>query len=409
MALTDITIKKATPKDKLYRLSDADGLCLEVAPTGGKRWRFRYCFDGKEKMISLGTYPEVSLAEAREKRFAARKLVAAGIDPSADRKTKKATRAELLANSFESIGREWYTKQVKDRVWTADHAATNLRRLEKDIFPWIGSKPVTEVTAKDIRAILDRIRSRGVIETARRARTLCGQIFVYAISTDRAQYDIAASLKTYLPPTSKTKKHMASVTDPKELAPLLRAMDAYQGGLETQCALKLLPMLLLRPGELRHIEWAEIDFENAQINIPANKMKMRQPHTVPLSSQAVSIFEAIKPLTGHGKYVFPSVRSAARPISDNTLNAAFRRMGYSGEVVTGHGFRATARTILDEVLGFPADHIEHQLAHAVRDANGRAYNRTSHLTARQKMMQQWSDYLDGLKAGAKILPLQKAA
>lgn len=409
MALTILQVKNAKPKEKDYKLTDSGGLYLLVASTGGKRWRFKYRFDGKEKLLALGTFPDVSLIDARDKRDEARKLVAAGVDPSADRKCKKASRAELLANSFESIGREWYTKQVKDKVWTADHAATNLRRLEKDIFPWIGSKPITEVTAKDIRAILDRIRSRGVIETARRARTLCGQIFVYAISTDRAQYDIAASLKTHLPPTSKTKKHMASVTDPKELAPLLRAIDTYQGGLETQSALKLLPMLFLRPGELRHLEWSEIDLEAAQINIPANKMKMRQPHTVPLSRQAIAIFEEIKPLTGHGKYVFPSVRSATRPISDNTLNAAFRRMGYTGEVVTGHGFRATARTILDEVLGFPVDHIEHQLAHAVRDANGRAYNRTSHLPARQKMMQHWADYLDGLKTGAQVIPLHKAA
>lgn len=409
MALTELQIRKAQAKSANYKLSDGDGLFLLVTPNGGKWWRLKYRFDGKEKQLSFGTYPEVSLADAREKRFEARKLVAASLDPSAERKAKKAARAELLANSFESIGREWYTKQVQDRVWTADHAATNLRRLEKDIFPWIGSKPITEVTAKDIRSILDRIRSRGVIETARRARTLCGQIFVYAISTDRAQYDIAASLKTYLPPTSKTKKHMASVTDPKELAPLLRAIDTYQGGLETQSALKLLPLLFLRPGELRHLEWSEIDLETAQINIPANKMKMRQPHTVPLSRQAIAIFEEIKHLTGHGKYVFPSVRSAARPISDNTLNAAFRRMGYTGEVVTGHGFRATARTILDEVLGFPVDHIEHQLAHAVRDANGRAYNRTSHLPARKKMMQHWADYLDGLKAGAQVIPLRRAA
>lgn len=409
MTLTVLQIKAAKPKDKDYKLTVGDGLYLLVATTGGKRWRFKYRFDGKEKLLALGTFPSVSLSDAKDRRDEARKLLASGVDPSADRKNKKIVRSEMLANSFEAIGREWHSKQVKDNIWTADHASTNMTRLEKDVFPWIGSKPITEVTAKDIRTILDRIRSRGVIETARRARTICGQIFTYAIATDRAQYDVAASLRKYLPPTSKTKKHMAAVTDPKELAPLLRAMNGYQGSLEAQCALKLLPMLLLRPGELRHIEWAEIDFEAKQINISATKMKTREPHIVPMSKQVIAIFEDIKPLTGAGKYVFPSTRSASRPISDNTINAAFRRMGFSGEVVTGHGFRATARTILDEVLGFPVDHIEHQLAHAVRDPNGRAYNRTAHLEARRKMMEHWTDYLESLKTGAKVIPLRQTS
>ncbi len=409
MAITELQARKAQGREKAYKISDGDGLFLLVTPKGGKWWRFKYRIDGKEKLISFGTYPEVSLQQAREKRFEARKLVAAGLDPSAEKQAAVAAKRELQANSFEVISREWHKKMIADKKWTPEHSATIMTRLEKDVFPWIGSKPITEVTAKDIRTILDRIRSRGVIETARRVRTICSQVFTYAISVDKAQYDIAASLRKHLPPTSKTRKHMAAVTDPKQLAPLLRSIDGYQGSFPAQCALKLLPMLLLRPGELRQLEWQWIDFDDAQINIPANSMKMKHPHVVPLPEQAIAILAEIRPLTGTGRYVFPSIRSAVRPMSDNTVNAAFRRMGYDGDTVTGHGFRATARTILDEVLQFPPDIIEHQLAHAVRDPNGRAYNRTSHLPARRKMMQQWADYLDGLKAGAKVIPLKRAA
>jgi integrase len=405
--LTAMEVEKTKPGDKEKKLYDGKGLLLIVTPAGGKWWRLKYNFDGKSKTISFGTYPEISLAQARDRRDEARKLLAIGIDPSANRKAAKSTRQELLANSFEAIAREWHQKEVKDKTWSAEHAATIMTRLEKDVFPWIGSKPITEVMAKDLRAILDRVRSRGVVETARRVRTIAGQVFTYAISTDRAVYDIAASLKKHLPPTSKTRKHMAAVTDPKELVPVLRAIDGYQGGFAAQCALKLLPLLFVRPGELRHMEWTEIDFETAEWNIPGVKMKMKQPHLVPLSRQAVEILTEIKPLTGSSKYVFPSTRTNTRCMSDNTINAAFRRMGFDGETITGHGFRATARTILDEVLQFRVDFIEHQLAHAVKDPNGRAYNRTAHLTERRKMMQTWADYLDGLKSGAKVIPLKR--
>jgi integrase len=408
MKLTDMQIRKALPKDKDYRLPDGDGLFLQVTTKGGKWWRFRYQFEGKEKLLSLGVYPDVSLADARERRHEVRVLVARGTDPSADRKKVKEKKAELSANSFQALAKEWHKNQVSNKAWSADHAATIMTRLEKDVFPWVGSKPITEMTAKEIKGILDRVRSRGVIETARRVRTIMGQIYTYAISTDRANYDISAGFKSYLPATSKTRKHMASVTEPKELAPLLRAMDGYQGGFVALCALKLLPMLFVRPGELRHMEWAEIDLETAEWNIPGAKMKMRLPHLVPLSRQAVEVLTEIKPLTGHGKYVFPSTRSFSRCMSDNTINAAFRRMGFDGETIVGHGFRATARTILDEILGFRPDLIEHQLAHAVRDPNGRAYNRTAFLPQRKEMMQTWSDYLDGLKAGAKVLPFKKS-
>jgi integrase len=409
MGLSDVQIRKALPKDKDYRMPDGDGLFLQVTAKGGKWWRLRYQFEGKEKLLSLGVYPDISLADARERRHEARTRIAKGIDPSADRKADKEKKAERSANCVEVIAREWHEHMIGNKAWSADHAATIMTRLEKDVFPWIGSRPIIEVTAKEIKAILDRVRSRGVIETARRVRTIMGQIYTYSIATDRANYDISAGFRGYLPATSKTRKHMASVTDPKELAPLLRAMDSYQGGFVAQCALKLLPMLFVRPGELRHMEWAEIDLEAAEWSIPGKKMKMGVPHLVPLSRQAVAVLKEIMPLTGHGKYVFPSTRSFSRCMSDNTINASFRRMGFDGETIVGHGFRATARTILDEVLGVRPDLIEHQLAHAVRDPNGRAYNRTAFLPQRKEMMQTWADYLDGLKTGVKTPPSPKGA
>jgi len=407
MALTDIQVKSAKPKEKDYKLSDGGGLYLLVATTGGKRWRLKYRFHGKEKLLALGIYPDISLSEARNRRHEARNLVANGIDPSAEKKVAKEAKAALQANSFETIAREWHKHMQGRKEWSKEHAETILTRLEKDIFPWIGSKPITEVNARTIKDILDRIRSRGVIETARRALTIMGQVYRYAIMTDKAEYDISAGFRGYLPAISKTRKHMAAVTDPKELAPLLRAIDTYQGGHVAKCALKLLPLVFVRPGELRHMEWSEIDFDAAEWNIPGQKMKMKEPHLVPLSKQAISILKEIQPLTGNSKYVFPSTRSFARCMSDNTINASFRRMGFDGDTITGHGFRATARTILDEVLHQRIDIIEHQLAHAVRDPNGRAYNRTSHLAERRRMMQQWADYLDKLKSGAKVMQLSK--
>jgi len=406
--LTAMEVEKSKPGSAQRKLYDGKGLILIISPSGGKWWRFKYSFAGKENTISFGTYPEVSLADARQRREEVRKLLTKGVDPSTARKQERAEKDELRSNRFESIAREWHEKMKSENAWTADHAVTIMNRMEKDMFPWIGSKPITEVTAKDIRTILDRVKGRGVVETARRCRTIASQVFTYAISTDRAIYDVAASLRKHLPPTSKTRKHMAAITDPKELSPLLRAIDGYQGGFAAKCALQLLPLLFVRPGELRHMEWAEIDFEAEQWNIPAEKMKMKQPHIVPLSRQAIDILKELYPLTCHSKYVFPSTRTNTRCMSDNTINAAFRRMGFDGETITGHGFRATARTILDEVLQFRVDFIEHQLAHAVKDPNGRAYNRTAHLAERRKMMQTWSDYLDGLKQGAKVIPFKRA-
>ena len=405
--LSEVKIRNAKPRDKAFILTDGDGLFLLVTPSGGKLWRFRYYFDRKRKDIAFGTYPEIPLADARQRRDEARRQLANGIDPGAVRKAIKAARNEAAANSFETIALEFHIHRKNE--WTQDHAATIMTRMEKDIFPWIGAIPITAVTAKDIKGVVDRVKSRGTIEAARRLLTIISQVFTYAISTDRANFNIAQGLKGYLPPTSKTRKHMSAVTDPRELAPLLRAMDAYQGSFVAQCALKLLPLFFCRPGELRHIEWSEVDFESEQISIPAPKMKMRADHIIPLSSQAMAILKELHPLTGHGKYVFPSVRSLSRCMSDNTINAALRRMGFDGSIVVAHGFRATARTLLHEVLQANPYVIEAQLAHRVPDALGTAYNRTTHITERRKMMQLWADYLDGLKAGAKVIPLTRQA
>ncbi|HNY71656.1 MAG TPA: integrase arm-type DNA-binding domain-containing protein [Syntrophorhabdus sp.] len=407
MALTDIQVRSAKPKDKDYKLSDGNGLFLLVAVSGGKRWRYKYRFGGKEKLLALGTYPDISLQEARNKLREARNQLANGFDPCVEKKALKKYKAEQIAaaeNTFEAVAREWLEKFSGQ--WSPSHASTTLGRLERDVFPWLGKKPIGEIKPPDILAILRRVESRGALETAHRIRTICGQVLRYAVATGRAERDSAADLRGALPPVRE--KHHAALTDPKEVAELLRAIDGFKGTFPVKCALKLAPMLFVRPGELRQMEWAEIDLDNAQWNLPAEKMKMKQPHIVPLSKQAVSILEELKPLTGSGRYVFPSHRSRMRPMSNNAINAALRRMGYTSDDMTGHGFRAMARTILDEVLQVRPDFIEHQLAHAVRDPNGRAYNRTAHLAERRKMMQRWADYLDGLKAGAKVIPFKKA-
>ncbi len=401
MPLTDTKARNAKPKSKQYKLFDNDGLFLLVVPAGGKWWRFKYRFGGKEKLLSLGTYPEVSLAMARERRDEARRQVADGIDPSQARKALKTTQVQV-ENTFEVVAREWHSKFTPS--WTPGHAATILKRLESNVFKWIGTRPILEVKAPELLMVLRRVESRGALETAHRIRAICSQVFRYAVATGRAERDPAADLRGALPPVKPN--HHAALTDPDKVGGLLRAIDGYQGSCVTKCALRLAPLLFVRPGELRQMEWVEIDLEAAEWNIPAEKMKTRQPHLVPLARQAVEILHEIHPLTGAGRYVFPSARTPHRPMSNNAVLAALRRMGFAKEEITGHGFRAMARTILDEVLQVRPDFIEHQLAHAVRDPNGRAYNRTAHLPERRKMMQTWADYLDGLKAGAKVIPLQ---
>lgn len=408
MALTDMDVKKAKGKDKPYKLSDGSGLFLIVTPAGGRWWRFKYRFGGKEKLISFGTYPDISLSEARDKRHDARNQVANGIDPGGERKALKQAvqeQQDITENSFEIVAREWHGKFSGQ--WTDGHAVTIMSRLERDVFPWLGAKPVSEIKPVDLLAVLRRVEGRGALETAHRIRTIAGQVLRYAVATGRAERDAAADLRGALP--SVQEKHHAALTDPKEVSELLRAIDGFKGTFHVKCALKLSPMLFARPGELRQMEWAEIDFEAEQWNIPADKMKMKQAHIVPLCKQAVSILKELQPLTGVGRYVFPCLRSPLRPMTNNAINAALRRMGYTSDEMTGHGFRAMARTILDEVLNVRPDFIEHQLAHAVKDPNGRAYNRTTHLAERKKMMQQWADYLDRLKLGVKVIPFEQKA
>lgn len=403
--LTDMQISKAKAKEKDVTLTDGGGLSLLVTVNGGKLWRFRYSFEGKRNMLSFGIYPATTLSEARTKREEAKKLLANGVDPGSHRKATKAAKAECNANTFEVVAREWIGKSSP--IWTQANIEGVTKQLERNVFPWIGTRPISDIDAPELLTVLRRMEERGVIETAHRLRATCGQVFRYAIATGRAKRDIAADLRGAL--TTQKKKHLPAITEPAKVAELMRAIDAFEGSLIVRCALRLAPLVFVRPGELRKAEWAEIDLETGLWNIPAEKMKMREPHIVPLSSQAVAILKEIQPLTGSGKYVFPCTRSTAKPMSDMALIAAIRRMGYEKGQMTPHGFRAMARTILDEVLGFRPDFIEHQLAHAVRDPNGRAYNRTTHLAERRKMMQTWAEYLDGLKAGAKVIPLRAHA
>lgn len=403
--LSDIQVKNAKPAPKETKLFDGGGLFLLVTPSGGRLWQFKYRFDGKEKKLSFGAYPAITLADARQRREDAKKLLANGVDPGEMKKSLKQAKVALEENSFEIVAREWHSKFSGQ--WTPGHADTIMSRLERDVFPWLGGNPVGEVKPVDLLAVLRRIEGRGALETAHRVRTIAGQVLRYAVATGRAERDAAADLRGALPPTQE--RHHSALTDPKEVAELLRAIDGFKGTFHVKCALKLAPMLFARPGELRQMEWTELDLDEAQWNIPADKMKMKQAHIVPLCKQAVAILRELQPLTGFGRYVFPCHRSPLRPMTNNAINAALRRMGYTSDEMTGHGFRATARTILDEVLQVRPDYIEHQLAHAVKDPNGRAYNRTAHLVKRRKMMQHWADYLEGLKAGAKVIPFKQNA
>lgn len=405
MPLSDTTIRTAKPAAKPLRLFDAGGLYLEVSPAGGKLWRLKYRHSGKEKRLALGAYPDTGLKDAREKRDAARKLLAAGVDPGEQRKAAKAAGEERAANSFEVVAREWHAKQAA--TWVELHASRIMLRLENDIFPWLGSRPIAGITSKELLATVNRIVDRGAVESAHRVLQNCGQVFRFAIVTGRAERNPAADLRGALPPVKQT--HHAAIIEPNAIGGLLRAIDGYQGSFVTRCALQLAPLLFVRPGELRQAEWSEFDLDNAQWNLPAEKMKMREPHLVPLAPQAVAILRALHALTGRGRYVFPSARSPQRPMSNNAVLSALRRMGYATDEMSGHGFRAMARTVLDEVLHFRPDYIEHQLAHAVRDPNGRAYNRTAHLPERRKMMAAWADYLDALKQGGNVIPMQRKA
>ncbi|PPD50513.1 MAG: integrase [Methylobacter sp.] len=405
MPLTDTTIKNAKPlPDKAYKIPDEKGMYLLVNPNGAKYFRLKYRFEGKEKVLALGVYPDTSLKAARDKRDKAREQLAQGIDPSENRKAQKAALGGASSTSFEVIAREWHEKH-KDQ-WSQSHETRAISLLKRDLFPWLGNKQIPDIKAPDLLAVLRRIEERGAVETSHRALQLCGKIFRYAIATGRAERDISPDLRGSLKPVKGG--HFAAITEPKEAAELLRAIDGYTGTFPVICALKLAPLLFVRPTELRTMQWQQIDLEAKEWRYLVTKTQT--PHIVPLCRQAVEILTELKPLTGHGQYTFPSARTpnGSRAMSDVALLAALRRMGISKEEMTVHGFRALARTVLDEVLGFRPDFIEHQLAHAVRDPNGRAYNRTAHLPERHKMMQSWADYLDGLKNGAQVIPFKKA-
>ncbi len=368
--LSDTKIRSTKPRDKAYKLTDEKSLQLFVMPNGSRLWRLAYRFGGKQKLISLGAYPEVSLAMARERRDEARRLLATGIDPSAKRKAEKLAQAD----TFRAVAEEFVLKF--EPRWAATYSEKVKARLAW-LYPVVGDKPISEIKAPDLLSTIRPLEAAGKAETARRTRSVAGQVIRYAIATGRAEND----------PT----------------------IAGYEGEPVTRAALRLLPLVFVRPGELRHAQWREVDLDGATWAIPAAKMKMKHDHIVPLSTQAVAILRELHPLTGRRSYVFPSLRSRDRPISENTVNAALRRLGYDKETMTGHGFRASARTLLDEVLAFRVDLIEHQLAHAVKDPLGRAYNRTAHLPERVKMMQSWADYCDGLKAGADVVPIRRAA
>lgn len=407
--LVDTAIKNAKSKENPYKLTDGKGLYLLVKETG-KYFRFDYRHQGKRKTLALGVYPDVSLAKARERLSVARKLLAEGIDPGEQRKMDK--EAVACLNSFEAVTREWFLKNK--HTWTDNHAKDIISRLEANVFPWIGNKPIAEVNAPVLLSVLRRIEARGAIETAHRIKQMCGQVFRYAVATGRADRDPSADLRGALPPPPS--RSMATITEPGEVAALLRAIRDYKGEFITRCALRLASLTFVRPGELRRAEWADIDLDRAEWKIPPEKRKLKKAlkanplnyHIVPLSKQALAVLRELEPLTGKGRYVFPSLRTGERPMSENTVNAALRRMGYAKEDMTGHGFRAMASTLLHE-QGWPSDVIERQLAHKERNSVKAAYNYAQHLPDRRKMMQAWADYLEALERGAEIIPIFAAA
>lgn len=427
--LTDKTIRAALQaaagEGKARKISDGAGLVLDVRPTGAGWWRLRYWLGGKERMLSLGTYPDTSLAQARVKRDEARRLVAEGQDPSAVRQEAKAEtqrrqEAERLADaglppvgSFEAVAREWLARVHQVKV-SPGHAERTRIRLEQDAFPWIGRQAIAEVEAPELLKVLRRVEGRGAIETAHRLKDACGQVFRYGIASGFCSRNPAADLRDALQPVQT--RHHAAIVEPGQVGKLLRDMHDYQGHAVTRAALSLSALLLLRPGELRHMEWAWLDLEAAMLTVPAEVMKRRKedkadgpPHLVPLAAQAVAILSELQALTGAGRYVFPALTSSKRCMSENTVRSALRRLGYGNEDMTAHGFRATARTMIAERLGIGAEVIEAQLAHAVADSLGRAYNRTQYLDQRRAMMQAWADYLDKLRKGADVVPIKGKA
>ena len=392
--LSEAKIRASKPKERPYKVFDERGLFMLVTPSGGRLWRFRYRHRGVEKLLALGAYPDVPLKRAREKRDEARRVVADGVDPSAKRQAERVASAD----TFQAIAAEWLQLQSKAlAVETMEILGT---RLKSFLYPYIGSRPVKEITAQELLSALRRIEARGKHETAHRVRALAGRVFRFAVASGRAERDVAADLKDALAPVKS--RNFASVTDPVRVGQLLRAIDGYDGQPITALALKLAPLVFVRPGELRGAEWKEFGLENAEWRIPAVRMKMGEQHIVPLSRQAVAILRELQVLTGDWRFVFPSLLSRDRPMSDNTINSALRRLGYSGDEQTGHGFRSMASTLLNE-QGFPPDVIELQLAHVERNKVRVAYNRAQRLAERREMMQRWADYLETLRTYARPL------
>jgi integrase len=401
--LTDTKLRSLKPRESSYRLADTNGLCVEVRSTGAKVWRYRYRYAGKASIVTLADYPVMSLTEARAERDRLRALVKGGANPAQVARIDRAAKVERAETTFAAVAAELLAKRAKEGL-SAGSVKRERRLFEKDLAA-IGDIPVSDMTAPLLLAALRKLERRGVVETAHRARSLAGRVFRYAIATGRAKVNPADDLAGAL--EQPQTKHFASVTEPDKIGELLRALYAYQGAVVTQAALKLAPMLFVRPGELRRAKWAEIDLDGAEWRFTASKTGT--PHIVPLPSQAIEILRELLPMTRRSEYVFPGVRSTSRPMSENTINAALRNSGFDGDTIVGHGFRAMARTVLDEVLGFRPDYIEHQLAHAVRDPLGRAYNRTAHLSERKKMMQAWADYLDGLRLTTNVVSIRRSA
>ena len=386
---------------KRYRLFDSQGLYIEVAPSGGKWWRLKYRILGKEKRLSLGVYPEVSLKDAREKRDQARRSLSEGADPIEARKLQSIADG----TSFEAVAREWFIKFAPG--WSESHANRILRRLENDVFPWLGSRSIDQIDPPELLKVIRRIESRGALETAHRAIRNCGQVFRYAVATGRAERDPTTDLNGALPPARS--RHYPTITDPEAIGDLLRAIGGYQGSPITRAALRIAPLVFVRPGELRHAEWPDINLKSAEWRIPPEKMKHRRIHLVPLSRQAIAILKELQLLTGHGQYLFPGRRSPRRPMSENTINAALRNLGYDKNQMTGHGFRSMASTLLNEQGCWHRDAIERQLAHVEGNSVRAAYNYAEHLEERRRMMQWWADYLDHLKNKTDPLELPRQA
>ncbi len=389
--LVAIAIKQAKTDDKPYSLVDGGGLYILIKPQG-KYWRYNYRFEGKQKTLALGVYPAISLSDARKAHQTAREQIASGIDPAELKRTKKISTHLTSDDSFEATAIEWFGQRMLDK--SDSHKKRTKRILEKDLFPSLGQRAISKITARELLLVLKKIESRSV-DMAHRAKQTAGLVLRYAIASGRTERDVSQDLLGAL--KLKSTKHLAAITSPSEVGILMEAIDGYRGTLVVKTALSLSALLFQRPGEIRHMEWVEINWDENRWEIPASKMKMKSDHIVPLSTQVRTLLSELFKLTGRGKYVFPSARGGSRPLSENGVRTALRAMGYDNNTMTPHGFRAMARTILDEVLNFRLDFIEHQLAHAVKDPNGRAYNRTAHLDARQHMMQSWADYLDLLR------------